>query len=288
MNKDNYINKRPFNFKSFFKTLGLGIALFLVLIPMFTLIMTSFKTLEDIMHNPTGILPKVWVFDNFIKVFKDFPIFRYLINTVFITAMNIFGVALTSSLVAYAFARFDFKFKNLIFAILLGTIFIPSQILQIPLFELYRELGWFNTYYPLIVPAFLGGGIVNVFLIRQFIESLPKQMFEAAVIDGANELQIFFRIAIPLCKPIILTVIVFTFVATWNDFYSPLLYLMDEEKYTLAYGLYMTFSKFEVAGQTAWNLVSAANVVFVIPIVIMYFLFQKYFVEGITLGSVKE
>ncbi len=263
-------------------------ALVLVMIPLLTLIMTSFKSLEDIMLHPTSFFPTKWVFTNFVTVLKEFPFMRYLANTIFVTVLNSFGVVLSSALVAYGFSRFNFKYKNLIFTIMLGTIFIPAQILQIPMFELYRSLGWFNSYYPMILPGFLGGGIVNVFLIRQFMSNLPKQMYEAAVVDGANEFQIFSRIAVPLCKPVLLTVFIFTFVGTWNDFYSPLLYLTDDSKYTLAYGLYMTFSKFEVAGQTAWNLVSAANIVFVIPIIAMYFFFQKYFVEGITLGSVKE
>lgn len=263
-------------------------ALVLVMIPLLTLIMTSFKSLEDIMLHPTSFFPTKWVFTNFVTVLKEFPFMRYLANTIFVTVLNSFGVVLSSALVAYGFSRFNFKYKNLIFTIMLSTIFIPAQILQIPMFELYRSLGWFNSYYPMILPGFLGGGIVNVFLIRQFMSNLPKQMYEAAVVDGANEFQIFSRIAVPLCKPVLLTVFIFTFVGTWNDFYSPLLYLTDDSKYTLAYGLYMTFSKFEVAGQTAWNLVSAANIVFVIPIIAMYFFFQKYFVEGITLGSVKE
>lgn len=263
-------------------------ALIIVMIPLVTLLMTSFKSLDDILLNPTSFFPKEWIFTNFTTVLQEFPFLRYLANTVFVTVLNSVGVVLSSSLVAYAFSRFNFKYKNVIFSIMLGTIFIPVQILQIPMFELYRNLGWFNTYYPMILPGFLGGGIINVFLIRQFMSNLSKQMYEAAVIDGANEFQIYSRIAIPLCKPILLTVFIFTFVATWNDFYSPLLYLTDDSKYTLAYGLYMTFSKFEVAGQTAWNLVSAANLVFVIPIIVMYFFFQRYFVEGITLGSVKE
>ena len=280
--------KNKQKFVKVLKNVFVAIVLIVVLIPFVTLVMTSFKSIEDIMHNPTSFFPSKWVFTNFSTVFKEFPFLKYLRNTIFVTLLNSIGVVLSSSLVAYGFARFNFKFKNVIFSIMLGTIFIPGQILQIPMFELYRELGWFNTYYPMIVPGFLGGGIVNVFLIRQFMNNLPKEMYEAAVIDGANEFQIFRKIAVPLCKPILLTVFIFTFVATWNDFYSPLLYLIDDDKYTLAYGLYMTFSKFEIAGQTAWNLVSAANIIFVLPIIVMYFFFQRYFVEGLTLGSVKE
>lgn len=259
----------------------------LVLLPIVTMVMTSLKTFEDVQMNPASLIPKEFTLKNYVTVFTEFPFTQYLINTLFITITSTIGITLTSALVAYAFARFDFKYKGIIFAVMLSTIMIPGQILQIPLYEMYREMGWINTYKPMIIPAFLGGGITNVFLIRQFFNSLPKSIFESAQIDGAGEFRIFATIAVPLSKAIIFTVAIFSFTASWNDFYSPLLYINDDKKYTLAYGLYIFFDKFKVGSYKAWNIICAANLVVIVPIIVLYFFAQRYFVEGITLGGVK-
>ena len=259
----------------------------LVLLPIVTMVMTSLKTFEDVQMNPASLIPKEFTLKNYVTVFTEFPFAQYLINTLFITFTSTIGITLTSALVAYAFARFDFKYKGIIFAVMLSTIMIPGQILQIPLYEMYRGMGWINTYKPMIIPAFLGGGITNVFLIRQFFNSLPKSIFESAQIDGAGEFRIFATIAVPLSKAIIFTVAIFSFTASWNDFYSPLLYINDDKKYTLAYGLYIFFDKFKVGSYKAWNIICAANLVVIVPIIVLYFFAQRYFVEGITLGGVK-
>ena len=259
----------------------------LVLLPIVTMVMTSLKTFEDVQMNPASLIPKEFTLKNYVTVFTEFPFTQYLINTLFITITSTIGITLTSALVAYAFSRFDFKYKGIIFAVMLSTIMIPGQILQIPLYEMYRGMGWINTYKPMIIPAFLGGGITNVFLIRQFFNSLPKSIFESAQIDGAGEFRIFATIAVPLSKAIIVTVAIFSFTASWNDFYSPLLYINDDKKYTLAYGLYIFFDKFKVGSYKAWNIICAANLVVIVPIIVLYFFAQRYFVEGITLGGVK-
>lgn len=259
----------------------------LVLLPIVTMVMTSLKTFEDVQMNPASLIPKEFTLKNYVTVFTEFPFTQYLINTLFITITSTIGITLTSALVAYAFSRFDFKYKGIIFAVMLSTIMIPGQILQIPLYEMYRGMGWINTYTPMIIPAFLGGGITNVFLIRQFFNSLPKSIFESAQIDGAGEFRIFATIAVPLSKAIIFTVAIFSFTASWNDFYSPLLYINDDKKYTLAYGLYIFFDKFKVGSYKAWNIICAANLVVIVPIIVLYFFAQRYFVEGITLGGVK-
>lgn len=259
----------------------------LVLLPIVTMVMTSLKTFEDVQMNPASLIPKEFTLKNYVTVFTEFPFTQYLINTLFITITSTIGITLTSALVAYAFSRFDFKYKGIIFAVMLSTIMIPGQILQIPLYEMYRGMGWINTYKPMIIPAFLGGGITNVFLIRQFFNSLPKSIFESAQIDGAGEFRIFATIAVPLSKAIIFTVAIFSFTASWNDFYSPLLYINDDKRYTLAYGLYIFFDKFKVGSYKAWNIICAANLVVIVPIIVLYFFAQRYFVEGITLGGVK-
>lgn len=265
----------------------LVIATCLILLPIITMVMTSLKSFEDVQMHPASLIPEEFTLKNYVAVFTEFPFARYLMNTLFITVTSTIGITVTSALVAYAFARFDFKYKGAIFAVMLATIMIPGQILQIPLYEMYRGMGWINTYKPMIIPAFLGGGITNVFLIRQFFNSLPKSIFESAQIDGASEFRIFATIAVPLSKAIIFTVAIFAFTASWNDFYSPLLYLNDDKKYNLAYGLYIFFDKFKVGSYKAWNIICAANLVVIVPIIILYFFAQKYFVEGITLGGVK-
>lgn len=259
----------------------------LILLPIVTMLMTSLKTFEDVQQNPAGLIPTQWTLQNYVTVFVEFPFLQYLLNTLILTISSTIGTTLTSAMVAYAFSRFNVKFKGALFTIMLGTIMIPGQILQIPLYELYRALHWINTYAPFIVPAFLGGGITNVFLIRQFFNSLPKSLFESAQIDGASEFRIFIQIAIPLSRAIIITVAIFAFTSAWNDFYSPLLYLNEESKYNLAYGLYIFFDKFKVGSYKAWNIICAANLVVILPIIVLYFFAQKFFVEGITLGGVK-
>ncbi|MGN1100216.1 MAG: carbohydrate ABC transporter permease, partial [Christensenellales bacterium] len=226
-------------------------------------------------------------FDAYAKVFSDFPFFRYLGNSMFICVMCIIGVPITSSMAAYAFSHFKVKHKKYIFGVMFAMIMVPGTVLQIPVFELFRALGWINTYYPFIIPAFLGGGITNVFLVRQFMNSLPPSLFEAAEIDGANELVIFGKIAVPLSAPIIITVMVFTFCGCWNDFFSPLLYLTDEKLYTLGYGLYIFISQCKIGTLTAWNVICAASVLVMIPMFLVYAFAQKYFTEGITVSGVK-
>lgn len=170
---------------------------------------------------------------------------------------------------------------------------IPGQVLNIPMFEMYKNLGWINTFYPFIVPVWFGGGIFNIFLQRQFMRGIPSSLMEAAEVDGCSEFGIFVRIALPLAKPVIITIAVFTFLNCWNDLYGPLLYLEDQSVWTLAKGNYMIYQaelgNQGISGGTVlpWNIISAANVITIIPIVILYFFAQRVFVEGITTTGIK-
>ena len=269
----------------------LNIVLFLVavfsLFPLLTLIITSFKGNDQIINDPYGLIPKPFVLEAYSHVFEMFPFFRYMGNTLLIVVTNIIGVPLTSAMAAYAFSRFKVEHKKYIFGVMFAMIMVPGTVLQIPTFELFRELDWINTFYPFIIPAFLGGGISNVFLIRQFLNTLPNSLFEAAEIDGASEPVLFLKIAFPLALPIITTVAVFTFSGCWNDFFSPLLYLNDETKYTLGYGLYIFFSQCKIGTMRAWNIVCASCVLVMIPMFIVFAFSQRYFVEGITVTGIK-
>lgn len=269
-----------------FNILLLAVAVFCVF-PVFTLIITSFKTDAQIVNDPYGLWPVPFSFEAYAKVFAEFPFFKYLGNTLLICVTNVIGVPLTSSMAAYAFSRFKVQHKKYIFVAMFAMIMVPGTVLQIPTFELFRTIGWIDTFYPFIIPAFLGGGITNVFLIRQFMNTLPSSLFEAGELDGANEIVMYARIAIPLSMPIIITVMVFTFCGCWNDFFSPLLYLTDENMYTLGYGLYIFISQCKIGTLTAWNMICAVSVLVMIPMFIVYAFAQNYFTEGITISGIK-
>jgi len=249
------------------------------LFPLASLLITSFKSNTQIVNDPFGFIPNPISFESYKFVFENFNWLKYLGNTMLIVAANVIGVPLTAAMAAYAFARFDVKHKKYIFMAMLAMIMVPGTVLQIPTFELFIELGWINTFYPFIIPCFLGGGISNVFLIRQFITTIPDSYFEAAKLDGANELIIFIKVVFPLSLSIIITVAVFSFCGAWNDFFSPLLYLNDESKYTLGYGLYIFFSQCKIGTMRAWNIICAACVFVMIPMFIIFVLAQKYLIS---------
>ena len=263
-----------------------SVALFCVF-PLLTIIITAFKGDSQVVNDPYGLVPRPFTLQAFQKVFTEFPFLKYLGNTMIICITTVIATPLTSSMAGYAFSKFEVNHKKYLFGVMFAMIMVPGTILQLPTFELYRKLNWINTFYPFIVPAFLGGGITNVFLVRQFMNSLSPALFEAAEIDGANELTIFFKIAIPLSAPIIITIGVFTFCACWNDFFSAYLYLNDENMYTLGYGLYIFISQCKIGTLTAWNVISAASVLVMIPMFLVYAFAQKYFTEGIQVGGVK-
>ncbi|NMB45921.1 MAG: carbohydrate ABC transporter permease, partial [Firmicutes bacterium] len=204
-------------------------------------------------------------------------------NTILIVAFTLFGVLGSSSLSAYGFARLRFPGRDAIFMILLSTMMLPGVVLMIPQFVMFRNLGWIDTFKPLIIPHYFGGGAFNVFLLRQFFRSLPEELSDAARIDGCGEFKIYYRIILPLAKPALATIGIFTFMGTWNDFMGPLIYLNSPEKRTLALGL----ASFRSLYATHWNLLMAASTVMVIPIIVLFFGAQRHFVQGIVLTGLK-
>jgi multiple sugar transport system permease protein len=210
-----------------------------------------------------------------------------------IAAVSIIGIVLSSSFVAYGFTRFGYlRAASVFFSVLMATMFIPGQVLQIPIYEIYYRIGWLDTFWPFLIPPFLGGGIVNVFLVKQFMRGIPSSLFEAGELDGASELRMFAVIALPLQIPVMLTIAIFTFIGSWNDFFGPLIYLSSSKNYTLALLIY-TFmcdpAKYTGGGfaRTPWNLVSALSMISMVPIFVIYAFAQKYFMEGIALTGVK-
>ncbi|MCI8435540.1 MAG: carbohydrate ABC transporter permease [Clostridia bacterium] len=283
--------KRAFNGKRLTKKILLNVALIglaiFTVFPLFTVIVTAFKTNDQIVNNPYGFIPSPFSGQAYREVFQRFPFFKYLGNSLIICIANVIGVPLTSTMAGYAFSKFNVRHKKYIFLAMMAMIMVPGTVLQIPTFEMYVGFGWINKYYPFIIPAFLGGGISNVFLVRQFVSTIPRSLFESAEIDGASEPVQFIKIALPLSMPIIMTIAVFTFTGCWNDFFSPLLYLTDENLYTLGYGLFIFFSQCKIGTQRAWNIICAASMLVMIPSFLIFAFAQKYFVEGITITGIK-
>lgn len=252
------------------------------LIPFFWMVSGSLKTGPDLNAFPVIWFPSTLTLENYIAGLQVFPFGRYLFNTLIICVFSMIGAVLSSSFVAYGLSRIEWRWRTPLFVILLSTLMVPFYVTMVPLFTMFRTLGWTNTYLPLIVPHFFGVPFF-IFLLRQFFLSIPKEMSESARLDGANELVIYWRIILPLAKPALAAVALFQFLASWNDLLGPLIYLSDADSYTLSLGL--TFFRGEYA--TQFGPLMAASTVVVIPVIVVFFFAQRTFIQGITLTGVK-
>jgi ABC-type glycerol-3-phosphate transport system permease component len=270
-------------FKNGFTYLLLTGVMLILIVPFLWILSTSLKGNEQIFIIPPQWIPKSLQWNNYLEVFKRIPFLVFFRNSVFITIMAIVGTLVSSSLVAYAFAFLRWPGRNTVFVFVLATMMLPMQVTMIPLFVLFKDLGWLNTFKPLIVPAFFGGGAFNIFLLRQFYLSIPRDLIDAARIDGCSEFRIYWSIVLPLAKPALATVAILTFMFSWNDFLGPLIYLSDKLKGTLALGLAMFTSQH----QTEWSLLMAATILMIIPMVLIFFFFQRYFIQGFTMSGLK-
>ncbi|BFH67889.1 MAG: carbohydrate ABC transporter permease [Paenibacillus dendritiformis] len=254
----------------------------LFLAPFYWMITTAVKTPEELYLFPPKWIPSVLQWDNFAKAWQSQPFGTYLNNSLIVTGLSLIGQLLSSSLVAYGFARFHFRGKNALFLILLASMMIPWEVTMIPLYMEFNALGWINTLKPLIVPAWFGSPFF-IFLLRQFIMGIPTELEEAARIDGANPVQIFLRLIVPLLRPALILVGVFHILSSWNDYLGPLIFLNDQTKYTLTLGL----SQFR--GMFGVDMVSIMAVTFLIclPPLAAFFLAQRYIVEGIATTGIK-
>ena len=250
-------------------------------IPLVWMVLTSLKPAEQITADPHRILPVEWRVRNYVDAVTTMPYFGYLRNSLMLCAGSVLGTLCSCSLAAYAFARMKWPLRNQLFGVMIATMLLPWHVTMIPRFLLLRELGLYNTLGALIVPTFLGDAF-SIFLLRQFFLTIPEELSEAARLDGCSEWGIFWRIVVPLSRPALATVALFQFIASWNDFSGPLLYLNDPDRFTLAYGLEQFISSY--SSQT--NLLMAASVLFTLPIVILFFFAQRTFIRGIaTTGS---
>lgn len=265
----------------------------IVVIPFAWMVSTSLKTPEQLFTGTVDLIPNPAVPQNYIDVWArlgsiapGMTFWRIVGNTLFITLLAMFGEIFSASLVAYGFARFKWRGRDALFAIMLATVMIPSIITRIPGFLIWKQLGLLNTYDPLTWPSLLAWGPIYVFLMRQFFLTIPREIEEAAVMDGANVVQIYWYIMLPLIKPILLAIAVLSFQGNWNNFSGPLLYLTTPQMYPLALGV--QFFQNSVSKEAPlWQFMMAMSVMMALPVLIIYFLAQKQFLDGINIGGVK-
>ena len=260
----------------------LGLVAIYFLAPFIYMLFSAFKTEGEAIAYPPKLLPAEWHFENFINAWKSQPFGTYLWNSILVTVLTTVGQVLSCSLVAYGFARFNFKGKNILFMILLSTMMIPWDVTMIPQYMEFNLFGWINTLKPLIVPAWFGSAYY-VFLMRQFFMSLPKELEEAALLDGCNRFQIFGRIMLPLTKAGIVSLVIFTAKFAWNDFMWPLIVNTSMDKMTLGPAL----STLQGQYTTKYPMQMAGAVMAVIPIIVLFFVFQKQFIEGVAQSGIK-
>ena len=266
-----------------FRAYGLLLACSLLFAtPMIWMFTSSLKTQAELVQDPYRLLPQKWNWHNYPDAVRSMPYMRYLGNSLLLCTWNVAGSLFSCSLVAYGFARLKWRGRRLCFGILVATMLLPWHVTMIPRFLLFRELHLYNSLAALVIPSFLGDAFY-VFLLRQFFISIPEELSEAARLDGVSEWGIYWRIVLPLSKPALATVALFQFIATWNDFSGPLLYLNDPEKFPLAYGLEQFVSSY--GDQTHWLL--AAAVLFTLPLLILFFLAQRTFIKGIATTGIK-
>lgn len=251
------------------------------LMPMVFVIATAIMT--DKQSLTPSIWPRPFRWGNFADVFNRIPLLRYTWNTTQIAVLSTVGVVLSSVPPAYALSRMRWRGRQVLFLVVLATLMLPFQVTIVPLYVIFTRLHWIDTMRPLIVPSFLGDAF-SIFLLRQFFLTIPEELSDAARVDGGSEFQIMTRVCIPLAKPAIAAVALFNFLYNWNDFFGPLLYLINNERlWTLGIGL----SEFRTMHHVEWNLTMAASVLFMLPVIVLFFLAQRVFIEGVTLTGVK-
>jgi len=252
------------------------------LIPLFWMVSTALKDRAQTWLFPPRWIPNPFVWSNFPRVFEVGPFLLFIRNTLILIFWNVLGQVFATTLVAYGFARLRFPGRDFLFMLMVATLMIPYQVTLIPTFLLFKAFGWIDTYLPLTVPAFTGGPFF-IFLMRQYMMTIPLELDDAARIDGANRFQVLFRILMPLCKPPLTLVVVFTFLGVWNDFLGPLIFLSETETFPLAIGLNLLRQRFS----TDYNVLMAASLMAVAPVLVLYFFAQRHIIGGIASVGLK-
>jgi len=285
-----YRARRERKTRRFFTYAFLIIAGLIFAFPLFWTASSSLQTWQELRSYTPHLLPLVPQWSNYSTVFTMVPFARWMLNSVLIIVLAVPGSIISATLAAYAFARFPFRGREVWFMIMLGTMMIPGHVTLIPQYMLFFYMKWINTYLPLTVPAWFGGGAFSIFLLRQFIMSIPRDLDEAAIIDGAGPFRILWQVLVPLMVPALTTLTILGFLGHWNDFMGPLIYLNKEKLYTAALGLRF-FAITAVAGYAGTDprdhLLMAGSALMTIPVLILFIAAQRYFVQGVVLSGLK-
>jgi ABC-type glycerol-3-phosphate transport system permease component len=246
---------------------------------------TSLKTVEQANQSQLTLIPADPQWGNYAALFTEENFYRSYTNSVIVAVLVLLGTVTTICLVAYAFSRLQWKGRNVVFGLMLGTLMLPAQATLVPQYVLFHQLDWIRTFNPIVIPGYFAGGAALIFLMRQFMLSIPKELDEAALIDGANPLHIWWYVIMPLSRPAIATITVFLFVGQWNNLLNPLLYLQRAELFTMP--IYVAQKLNLQESPVPWQDIMAASVTFVIPVLIVFLLTQRYFVQGIQFTGTK-
>ncbi len=271
------------NLWNWFRVAMLVIVALVMLLPFVWLVSSSLKLQHQVFEFPPQWIPNPIRFENYVDALTYKPFHIYLGNSLLIVTANVLAVVFSSSFCAYGFARLRFPGRDFWFAVVIATMLMPYVVLLVPTFIIFTRLGWIDTFLPLIVPQFFGGGAFYIFLLRQFFRTIPEELADAARIDGSSDFGIYWRIMLPLSKPALITVAIFTFLGSWNDFLGPIIYLKSPDHFTVAVGL----ASFRSVLNTRWELQMAASTAMIMPVVLLFFFAQRYFIKGIVMTGLK-
>jgi multiple sugar transport system permease protein len=252
------------------------------LMPFYWMLVSAVKGPAELLSIPPTLFPREFHFENYYDATRYIPFFRYMFNTFVIAGFAVVGAMISNSLVSYGLSRIQWKGRETVFYVVIATMFIPFPVIMIPLFDIFAKFRLINTYVPLTLPYYAGQA-TQIFMMRQYLLGIPREISDAGIVDGANEFQIFVRLILPIMRPVIAVVAIFTAVASWNEFLMPLIYLHQEDIYPISIGLQLFRSEHGLEYQL---LMAAASMV-ALPVVVIFLCFQRFFVEGITIGAVK-
>ena len=276
------IKRNRFFLEKVFPRIILVLICAFAMMPFYWMLATSLKSVMELRRVPPSLFPSEFHFEHFSQAVKFIPFFRYTMNSLTYVVFAVIGAVFSNSIIGYGFSRIEWKGREAIFMVVIATMFIPFPVVLVALFDIFAKLKMINTFYPLTIPAFFGSALY-IFLMRQYLFSIPKEISEASFIDGCSEFQIFSKVILPLMKPVIGVVAIFTALGAWNDFLGPLIYIQKQELYPLSIGLQFFRSQREVE----YSLLMAASTLVVLPVTVIFLCFQRFFVEGITIGAVK-
>jgi ABC-type glycerol-3-phosphate transport system permease component len=248
---------------------------------------SSLKTSAEVQGYPPSLIPSIVQWGNYYQAWTSIQFGTFFKNSLIVVVLTVIGGTSSAFVVAYGFSRFRFPGRNALFGLCLATMILPPEVTIIPLFLTFKQVGWLDSLKPLIVPSFFGGGAFAIFLLRQFILTLPFELDEAAMIDGASRLRILTSVIVPNAKPALATVAIFTFIGHWNDFFAPLIFINSPENFTLPLGLYSLKTYAGDPGEPKDHLLMAGSVIATLPIIVVFFLAQRYFIQGIVTSGLK-